>query len=464
MEPRIQYATTSDGVSIAFWELGAGVPIIDPPPAMPWSHIEREWQIPDWRHWYEHLMERMRVVRYDSRGSGLSERAGVDCSLDNAILDLDAVVNRLGIDRFALFGCFASGPVAIAYAARHPERVSHLILWCAFASGADSRNHQYSQALDNLLDVNYSLFTETLAHTVFGWEEGESAHRLALYMQDALSHEEATRYWRDTRDRDVDDLLPLIQAPTLVLHRRDLPVLGVNVARRLAARIPRARLKIIDGASLSPFTKDMVANIDLITEFVGVDAAAAPPQRRPHPHPEDAARPAPVGGFRTIMFTDMEGSTALTQRLGDAAAQELVRLHNDIVNDGLMTFGGTQVKHTGDGIMAWFPTASSAVECAIAIQQAFADHNDGAPAERVTVRIGINAGEPVQEGDDLFGTAVQLAKRVCDTAGAGEVLTSDVVRQLVAGKGFLFADRGEAAMRGFEDPVRLYEVRWRGER
>jgi class 3 adenylate cyclase len=162
------------------------------------------------------------------------------------------------------------------------------------------------------------------------------------------------------------------------------------------------------------------------------------------------------------MFTDMEGSTASTQRLGDAAAQELVRLHNTIVGDALATFGGTQVKHTGDGIMAWFHTASSAVECAIAIQQGFAAHNEEMPAERVNVRIGINAGEPVQEGDDLFGTAVQLAKRVCDAGDAGEILTSDVVRQLVAGKGFLFADRGEAVMRGFEDPVRLYEVRWRG--
>jgi class 3 adenylate cyclase len=344
--------------------------------------------------------------------------------------------------------------------------VSHLILWCAFSNGSDARQAPLSAALDNLLNVDYALFCETLAHSFFGWEEGESAHRFALYMQDAMSQEEARRQWTGTAEHgNVEDLLPLIQAPTLVLHRRDLPVLGVDVARRLAARIPHARLKIIDGSSLSPYVGDINAAIEPIRDFLGAENASNGERpRRPHPHPGDAAKGGVAGGFRTIMFTDMEGSTALTQRLGDAAAQELVRLHDAIVNDALATFGGKHVKHTGDGIMASFATASSAVECAIAIQQAFGDHNDATPTERVAVRIGINAGEPVQEGDDLFGTAVQLARRVCDAAAAGEILTSDVVRQLVAGKGFLFAERGEAAMRGFEDPVRVYEVRWHNDR
>ncbi|MEK7692755.1 MAG: adenylate/guanylate cyclase domain-containing protein, partial [Chloroflexota bacterium] len=184
----------------------------------------------------------------------------------------------------------------------------------------------------------------------------------------------------------------------------------------------------------------------------------------PHPHEPRAqaheSGPQP-GGFRTIMFTDMEGSTALTQRLGDARAQALVRLHNAIVGDALAAHSGSQVKHTGDGIMASFLTASAAVECAITIQRAFNRHNETNPHDRLMVRIGINAGEPVAEGNDLFGTAVQLAARICARAEAGEILSSDVVRQLVAGKGFLFADQGEAEIRGFEDPVRLYEVRWR---
>jgi adenylate cyclase len=173
-----------------------------------------------------------------------------------------------------------------------------------------------------------------------------------------------------------------------------------------------------------------------------------------------AAGPAP-SGLVTILFTDMEGSTTLTQRLGDAKAQELLRTHNTIVRDALKAHSGSEIKHTGDGIMASFASASRALECAIAIQRALAQHNEANPDTPIRVRIGLNAGEPVAEEEDLFGTAVQLAARICAHAEPGEILAPIVVRELAAGKGFLFADRGDVALRGFEDPVRLYEVRWR---
>jgi adenylate cyclase len=158
-----------------------------------------------------------------------------------------------------------------------------------------------------------------------------------------------------------------------------------------------------------------------------------------------------------ILFTDITDSTSLTQRLGDAAAQELVRAHNAIVREALKASGGSEIKHTGDGIMASFASPSSALDCAVAIQRAVTERNE----PNLAVHVGINAGEPVAEDNDLFGTSVQLARRICDQASGGEILASDVVRQLVAGKGFLFADRGDVALRGFEDPARLYEVRWR---
>jgi len=157
----------------------------------------------------------------------------------------------------------------------------------------------------------------------------------------------------------------------------------------------------------------------------------------------------------------MEGSTTLTQRLGDAKAQELLRTHNTIVRDALKAHSGSEIKHTGDGIMASFASASRALECAIAIQRAFAQHNESNPDTPIRVRIGLNAGAPVAEEADLFGTAVQLAARICAHAEPAEILAPIVVRELAAGKGFLFADRGDVALRGFEDPVRLYEVRWR---
>jgi adenylate cyclase len=202
----------------------------------------------------------------------------------------------------------------------------------------------------------------------------------------------------------------------------------------------------------------MEAVASAIDEFLGEGEEAA------------AAEPPAAGAFRTILFTDVEGSTALTQRVGDARAREVLRAHERIVREALQAHGGAEVKTMGDGFMASFSSATRALECAIAMQRAFADWNAGvgaglAPPEgaAIRVRIGLNAGEPIAEEKDLFGTAVNMAARIAAEAEGGEIMASDVVRQLVAGKGFLFADRGEVELKGFEEPVRLYEVRWREE-
>ncbi len=161
-----------------------------------------------------------------------------------------------------------------------------------------------------------------------------------------------------------------------------------------------------------------------------------------------------------MLFTDVEGSTALTQRLGDERAREVLRAHERIVREALAAHSGAEVKAMGDGFMASFGSATRALQCAIAIQRGFEEHNT-AEEEPVRVRVGLNAGEPIAEDDDLFGTAVILAARIAAKAQGGEILASNVVRELTAGKGFLFADRGETELRGFEDPVKLFEVRWR---
>jgi adenylate cyclase len=145
----------------------------------------------------------------------------------------------------------------------------------------------------------------------------------------------------------------------------------------------------------------------------------------------------------TILFTDMEGSTALTQRLGDDGAQKVVRAHNRIVREALAAHGGSEIKHTGDGLMVSFPSATRALECAVTIQKRVAEHVAKHPDVPLSVRVGLNAGEPVAEAGDYFGTAVQLAARICDMASPGEILVSAVVRDLAAGKGFAFDDRGE---------------------
>ena len=262
--------------------------------------------------------------------------------------------------------------------------------------------------------------------------------------------------------RSVTDLLPKVTVPTLVIHRRGDAAARFELGRELAAGIPGARFLPLDGrnhALLSDIDVPVMVLIGKsVDEFLGRGEKA------------EAETAAARAGLVTILLTDMEGSTSLTHRLGDARAQEILRAHNTIVREALKACGGREVKHTGDGIMASFPSASGALECAIAIQRAFAEHNEGVlrqaqdehtePVE-VRVRIGLNAGEPISEDQDLFGSAVQLAARVCAQAQPGEILIPEGVRHLVAGKGFLFADRGESVLRGFEDPVRLYEVRWR---
>ena len=163
--------------------------------------------------------------------------------------------------------------------------------------------------------------------------------------------------------------------------------------------------------------------------------------------------------LRTILFTDMNSFTAVTQKLGDLVAQDLVRIHNEIVREALRLYHGTEIKHTGDGIMAAFVSASKAIKCDVRIQQMLVSYNDNTDKE-IIVRIGINAGEPIVEENDLFGTSVQLAARLCKNAGGGEILVSDVVRQLVAGKKIRFVDRGNMLFHGFDEPTRVYEIQW----
>jgi len=220
------------------------------------------------------------------------------------------------------------------------------------------------------------------------------------------------------------------------------------VATDLASRIPGAQLAVLEGASGGYAVEDWQAVLAAIDDFLGEGE-----------EPTAKAEVAIAGAFRTILFTDVEGSTALTERLGDAKAREVLRRHERIVREALQAHGGAEVKAMGDGFMASFSSATRALECAIAMQSAFAARNEAAE-EPIRVRIGLNAGEPIAEDEDLFGTAVNMAARIAARAQGGEILASDVVRQLVAGKGFLFSDRGDTVLRGYEDPVRLYEVRW----
>ena len=239
MEPRIQYARTADGVSIAFWTLGEGPPGVQMP-NLPWSHIQLEWQLPGCGRWYERAAENRKLVRYDGRGTGLSARNVADYSVDAHILDLQAVVEGLGIQRFALVSSRAACPVAIAYAARHPEAVSHLVLWCPWVP-----QEARSQAFRALREGgDWELYTEAAAHAALGWLTGEEAHRYAAYMRECITPETTRSIYDALAEFDVTTVLSQVRSPTLILQRRQVAVLpSLEVAKgsrlRNSGRPPR---------------------------------------------------------------------------------------------------------------------------------------------------------------------------------------------------------------------------------
>jgi class 3 adenylate cyclase len=448
MEPHIQYAKTSDGVSIAYYQIGEG-PALVFMPTIPVTHLEFEWQMPIFRLTYDPLIRSNTLIRYDSRGFGLSDRGVTDFSLDAMVRDLEAVVDHLGLGKFQLLATGWEGSVAIAYAFRHAERVSHLVLWHASARGSDVA--EAFNDLAALAEKDWELASEAWLRTAFGWEGSDPPRQLAALMRECANPDTLALYVQQVRQRDVRDLLPRLTVPTLVAHRRQYRYTPLEASRRIAATIPDARLLLLEGSSYEIGQDGLAAILEFLSE--GEEAAAAD------------AMPAEPGAFRTVLFTDVEGSTALTERLGDDRAREVLREHERMVREALKAHGGSEVKTMGDGFMASFSSATKALECAIAMQRAFAEHNESVE-EPIFVKVGLNAGEPIAEEDpdgrsDLFGTAVNLAARIAAKAEGGQILTSDTVRGLVAGKRFLFSDHGETAMRGFEDAVKLYELSWR---
>jgi class 3 adenylate cyclase len=196
-----------------------------------------------------------------------------------------------------------------------------------------------------------------------------------------------------------------------------------------------------------------IIEVDLtrVNDFLG---------RLTDPPGTSTGQPINDSAFRTILFTDIAGSTRMTQKLGDRGAMALLRDHNDIVRSALKQFEGSEVKHTGDGIMASFVSVTGAVDFSTEVQREFHKRNSDRPDEAVHVRVGLSAGEPLQDSGDLFGAVVQLARRICDAADPGTILTSNAVRELCLGKTIPFLDRGEMSFKGFEHPVRVHEVSW----
>ena len=264
MEPSIQYARTSDGTGIAFWKLGEG-PVIVAMPPLPLSNLRAEWQVPEWSAWYRSLAERHTVVRYDGRGSGLSDRDAPDFSIGAQLRDLHAVTSRLSLDRFTLFASFYAGPVAITYAAAHPKKVENLVLWHTFLTAGEFVAAPDSVALLGLLEHDWDLFTETLAHARLGWDEGEDARRLAAYFRQCIDPGALRMAFETLRAYDVTDDARTLNTRTLVMHREGFRI-PIDVSRRVALAIPGARLALVSGGSAAPYDHEALA---VISDFLG---------------------------------------------------------------------------------------------------------------------------------------------------------------------------------------------------
>jgi class 3 adenylate cyclase len=258
-----------------------------------------------------------------------------------------------------------------------------------------------------------------------------------------LAHRQAAR------EIDVSGELASIDVPALIISTATTPELSASfeLTRELASAIPNARLLRVAPRWAGWDDRDHETLVTFLSEGA---------------QPSNVSTPMAPGGVRTVLFTDLVGHTEMMQRLGDARGRDVLREHERITRETLKAHGGAEVKTMGDGFLASFGSVTQAMECAIALQRAFAAHTASMP-EALHVRVGLNAGEPIEEDGDLFGSTVILASRIAAKAGAGEILVPETVRGLLSGKSFLFSDRGEFVPKGFDDAVRLYEVRWREE-
>ena len=433
-EPRIQYVTTSDGISIAYAVTGEGRPLLRVP-TLPVSHLQLMWHA-EFARDANSISQGRTFVAYDARGFGLSQHNVTDFSLDALVRDIEAIVDHLGLGQLQVMSAGYGVPIAIAYAAAHPDRVSHLAL-SAYAS-AQGMPDEEVDAIMALGEKSWELATETLVHAVLGWSNSATAHQVAEVMRASASPETLRRFIGQIRSWQIDDLLPAITATTMVIGRSS-PSQSLERARELASAIPNARLAMIEGPLEATNTQEAAT----IASFFS-DGAVVMPTSREAPHTT-----------LTILFTDVVDSTSLTERLGDAAFRERAHQLDDALRSVIREGGGTPVegKVLGDGVMAVFTSARQAIDAARRCRDAADDLG-------LQLHVGVHAGDVIRDGNNVYGGAVNLAARIAAHAEPGEILVSDVVRGLArTSAGVAFEDCGEHNLKGIADPQRLYAIR-----
>jgi class 3 adenylate cyclase/acyl dehydratase/pimeloyl-ACP methyl ester carboxylesterase len=448
MDHELAYYKRPDGVTIAYTQAGVGPPLVLVPG---WTtHAGYFWKEPS-TLLFGPLTEHVTLITFDKHGCGLSDRDRTDFTLASERYEVESLVDHLGLDTFNLMGMSEGGPVAISHAVLHPQRVQRLILYSTGANGAALAPEEFRESFVSMVRASWGVGSKVLADRLIPGASKEAQAEFARGQRESATAEVAANMLESMYGWDLRPRLAEVSAPTLLIHRRDSKDWPPRHGRDLAAGIPGSRALIIDGMARFPSEAGDPHTIDVVNEILGFVAKGS--------------RAVPIrekSGFKTVLFTDVEGSTELIEQLGDEAGRQLLREHEKLCRDALNAHGGTEIKTMGDGFMVSFESVSAALDAAAEMQQTIEAHFAGSE-KPIRVRVGIRAGEPIEEGDDLYGAAVIRAARIKGSADGGQVLVSSIVRELVAGKQYRFIFRGERELKGIEEPIRLFELDWRGD-
>jgi class 3 adenylate cyclase/alpha-beta hydrolase superfamily lysophospholipase len=439
--PETRYAR-SGSLNVAYQVVGDGPCDLVVVPG--WvSHVEFGWELPPLARFLERLASFARLIVFDKRGTGLSDRvADADLpGLDERMDDLRAVMDATDTKSAALFGFSEGGNLAMTFAAAHPARVTALVTFGVFAKRIWSPDYPWAPTPEARAKEYESVEREwgrmmDLSRIMPSMvNDREFSRRVATYLRRSASPGAAVSLLRMNTQIDVRHLLPIIKAPTLVMHRIGDLDANIEEGRYIAARIPGARFVELPGEDHLPWIGDSDAVVDEIAEFVTGARL-----------PRDVDRV-----LATVLFTDIVGSTQHAARLGDRAWRERLAEHHAMARREIARWRGREVNTAGDGFFAVFDGPARAIRCALALHERLSRLD-------IAIRAGLHAGEVTVSDDDVSGLAVHIGARVAQTATAGETLVSSTVKDLVVGADLAFADRGVTMLKGVPGEWRLYAV------
>lgn len=442
METETQYVRSGD-THIAYQVIGNGpIDIVYVPGWV--SHVELCWDDPDYARFLNRLTSFSRLIMFDKRGTGLSDRVPNDQlpTLEVRMDDLNVVMDAVGSKKAALFGVSEGGNLSALFAATYPERTLALVMFGSFAKRIWSEDYPWAPTPEQrqkgyeLIEHEWGNMMDLEHYVPSKANDAAFIRRLATYFRRAASPGAAVTLLKMNTEIDIRNVLPTIHVPTLILHRTGDRDADVEEGRWMAERIPGAIFKELSGEDHLPWVGDQEAILDEVQEFL------------------TGSQPTTEGGraLATIMFTDIVGSTEILQKLGDDAWRILLEKHDRICFDSIENARGRLVNQTGDGVVAAFDGPSRGIACAKEIIR----RNNELGLE---IRSGLHTGECEIRGKETVGLAVHLAARVVALAGAGEVLVSQTVQDLVSGSGLVFEDRGSQVLKGFSEEWRLFSVR-----